>query len=287
MAQVTLGGTTYYLGSYPTASQAAKAYDWAARLIGNHRPLNFHPDAHLDLEEPQTKDADQLRFILALRNGLRSARLPDADQQKHLLEYIGVSFRRGDERFSAHIWWDEKEHDLGHFSTALQAALVYDWAARHIGDDRPLNFPFHEQLVDEQRTKGAAMLRSILSRKGGLRHVGVQYADEREYVGVTRRERGGRRTVYAAQIQWDGNSKHLGHFEDAEAAAKAYDWAARLLGDRPLNFDLSTECAEPTAPAARRLRAYVLSAPARIRAGPARNVVIQYRAAPRTTHILQ
>lgn len=58
----------YHLGTHKTAPAAAKAYDWAARLIGEGKQLNFPPEEDLG-DPPQTEGAARLIADLARTRG--------------------------------------------------------------------------------------------------------------------------------------------------------------------------------------------------------------------------
>jgi hypothetical protein len=93
-ARMTWKGNSYRLGSYPTAPAAGKAHDWAARLIGDHRPLNYPPGKHLG-DEPRSDGANRLRSALAARRDARG----NGDG-----EYIGCSLKSSG-KVQAQIRW--------------------------------------------------------------------------------------------------------------------------------------------------------------------------------------
>ncbi|KAG8464047.1 hypothetical protein KFE25_000215 [Diacronema lutheri] len=150
-AAIKWNRTRYYLGSFPTAKQAARAYDWAARLINDHRPLNFAPDEHLG-DEPSNEGARRLRAAVRSRT--------DPRIRGHR-EYVGCSLNKNSGKINAQIMWGGKKHNLGSYRTALEAAKAYDWAARQLGD-RPLNLPPSADLGEPPRCSAAERLRAFV-----------------------------------------------------------------------------------------------------------------------------
>lgn len=148
-AEIGWQGKRYYLGSFRTAHQAAMAYDWAARLIGDERRLNSALSEELGAPPCSKGAADLIAHVS--RQGGAEALGCGADGRFH-----GVYAKRsGDDaaspavQFQAQIRWQQKIYYLGTFHTALQAAMAYDWAARLIGDGRPLNLSLEADLGGE------------------------------------------------------------------------------------------------------------------------------------------
>lgn len=120
------------------------------------------------------------------------------------------------ERWLAEIKHDKHRYQLGSFATAEEAALAYDKAALSLyGDKAQLNHPL-EQVI----AWAAPPRRLRASNSSGYRGV----------------KRIGRR--WGAGLHAAGIAKHLGMFDTAEEAARAYDAAAlEAYGDRAiLNF---------------------------------------------------
>lgn len=105
-----------YLGLYPTAEDAARAYDAKAReLFGDVAALNF-PDDPSEYRHP-------------VREGNTSG-------------YRGVSQCKSSGKWHAYISASRKRTFLGSFETKEDAARAYDEAARELHGDRArLNFP--------------------------------------------------------------------------------------------------------------------------------------------------
>ena len=127
VAMICIDGKKQHLGTFDTPKEAAKAFDLASIQAG--RPtskLNF-----LDQVPKNYKPK---------KKGLRS---------NNTTGYVGV-YKRGN-RFQAKIYFDGKEHNIGYFGTAKEAAIAWDLAA--IQAKRPksdLNFPFlHDCRVVE------------------------------------------------------------------------------------------------------------------------------------------
>ena len=131
----------------------------------------------------------------------------------------------------------------GPWSARPCGRTVYAQRARRLDDGRPTTEQLHTFLtgrpyVDHQNGDG------LDNQRGNLRPTthGQNMFNRRLYKnstsgfkGVTRRRRDGR---WQAQIQANKKHRHLGYFDAAEDAARAYDAAARELhGDfAQLNF---------------------------------------------------
>lgn len=73
-----------------------------------------------------------------------------------------------------------------------------------------------------------------------------------KYHGV--RGRSERSGLYEVSVKWKSRTYNLGRYATDIDAAKAYDWAARLLGKATLNFGREADLGEPPqTPAAKRL----------------------------------
>jgi hypothetical protein len=116
-------------------------------------------------------------------------------------------------KWQAKIKCDGKEHYLGCFENEEEAARAYDRAARaHHGEKARLNFPTKKGQAAEE----AKQQRWINCGEAGSKYRGVSWHKSRN--------------KWLAQMNYDGKSRNLGCFEDEEAAARAYDKAARAQG---------------------------------------------------------
>jgi len=78
-ARIKYAGTRYFLGMYASEAAAASAYDWAARLIADGRPINGDAGGVPLSEPPRTRDAAQLVKDLAAARARKPA-LPPASE---------------------------------------------------------------------------------------------------------------------------------------------------------------------------------------------------------------
>lgn len=157
------------------------------------------------------------------------------------VEYVGVirsTDADGADTFAAQLRWQGTRYNLGEFATALEAAKAYDWAARLIDGGKRLNFALEHDLGEPPRNEHAARLVARKAQKGssGAAPGQGKFAQVRRYIGVVP-NKNSPANPFKAQLHWRGEQYHLGSFSTALAAAKAYDWGARLVGEgTPLNF---------------------------------------------------
>jgi hypothetical protein len=171
-----------------------------------------------------------------LRFATRSQNQANKERQKNNTSgYKGVNWHAG--RWAARIRVNRRRVHLGQYDDPETAALVYDAAARRFYQEfAGLNFPQRatppeiEHLVERLLTKRAEP--PVIIPKRRSRYRGVVW------------ERG----RWRAKITVKGVRLHLGCFDEEEAAARAYDAAARQhLGARAkLNFAAEKDAAAPS-----------------------------------------
>ncbi len=222
-ARITMIDHELYVGVYDTERTAAIARDRAILALGLDLPLQCPAQAkRLGPAKPE-----------ALRREARIDRRAKAvadTSHPEASRYVGVSFREWDTSFPflANLSLATGPVYLGSWRTAREAAIARDRAVLALaigGDDPFLNFP------DVARRRGPATpealrdeARSLFKATRTSRFRGVSW------VARVRR--------WSASIHHDGKQRWLGHFDDEEVAAQAYDAAAkRFKGKRArLNF---------------------------------------------------
>jgi hypothetical protein len=226
------GVSPLYCGDFPAenAEDAARAWDKVARKHGR-RDVNFPQEGTSEVQctwgsrwekrkDVKAKQSWPVPLLQKSQERLTGEQL--APPQVHEKKYAGVSWDRKMMRWRAQVSYGGANVRLGTFPAdqAEAAARCFDAAARNLGRTA-VNFP----IPGSAEVLAVARVRGTKQRSAaGL---------EREYVGMTREKSG----CWRAQIGYGGANMKLGTFpaDQAEAAARCFDAAARMLG-RPVNF---------------------------------------------------
>jgi hypothetical protein len=207
-ANIRYDSRLHYLGCFEDEEEAARAYDRAART---HKGEKAQPNFPTKKEEA-AKEAKQTRST-----------------------YRGVYWHKSRNKWVARIWCDGKQHHLGRFEEEEAAARAYDRAARaHKGEKAQLNFEGNEEAAKAYDSAAraqhgeTAQLNVPAEGESGFRK-------SSKYRGVSWDKRSSK---WHVRLYCDDKQHSLGHFEDEEEAARAYDRAAKVhKGERAqLNF---------------------------------------------------
>eukprot|EP01045_Picozoa_sp_COSAG04_P013814 COSAG04_NODE_999_length_8849_cov_3.214286_10_plen_486_part_00 len=273
-ATINHEGRRQHLGSFAEEVAAARAFDEAARRLrgdeahggvgarGAKWRLNFPTGAEAAAapEEDEPADEEVVAAAEAAVAQRRAARQPAS-------RYVGVSWAKEQRRWRAEIQHEGRLQRLGTFVKEEAAARAYDDAARRLRGDKAhggrannpsiiwrLNFPTEVEAAaapDEDEPADEGVLAAAEAVVAQRRAVGQPAS---RYVGVSWCTKVRR---WRATIKHEGRRQHLGTFAEEEAAARAFDDAARRLrGDqahggraskftRPwrLNFPIEAEAA--------------------------------------------
>jgi hypothetical protein len=201
------------LGAWPTEKAAAVAYDRALihEFGSGVAHLNF--PARREILDPASPDT--------LRREARG-RFKRSTSSKYFGVYLINAMPA--QPWAASITNDGDERFLGSWESERDAALAYDRASLHYrGSGATLNFPTRAASL------GAANAASLRAEA----HTSKKQRMTSQYRGVSWYADG-----WHARIQQDSKSVRLGRFKEEDAAARAYDAAARSLHGKKakLNF---------------------------------------------------
>jgi hypothetical protein len=196
IAQATINGAHFVLGTWATAEEAATAFDRAVlRYRGVQAPRNFPERDLLPASAKQLQEE-------AHRSSKEWQEIP----------YDGVSKVDG-KHWTAKLRVDGMPRGLGTWPTSEAAAIAYDRAVlKYYGKTALRNFPERRlKPVDIEQLQAEARQKRGVRAKSG-------------YLGVSPSQGG----AWAATIGIEGKFERLGSWASVEEAAEAYDRAVLM-----------------------------------------------------------
>jgi len=221
-ATITHNNKVYYLGSYHTEEDAAKAYDKKAlELYGDNARRNF----------PELTAEDLAKISYTPFENLSKNQQGMIRNVPKTSIYVGV--HRINEKKSGRIWCaaitqNDKTFYIGCYDSEEEAAIAYDEKALELyGEDANLNFP-------HLTTKERKALKDKIAKKYPTRQ------KSSPYIGIYFKTNGLSYKKWGAAITHRNKKYRLGLFNSQEEAAHAYDLKAlELYGwEAKLNFPL-------------------------------------------------
>ena len=200
LAQATINKAHVVLGTWPTAEEAAIAFDRAVlHYRGAKAPRNF----------PERRDLVPADAVQLQEESHRAIQGTQENPYDGVLKADGT-------HWTAKLRVAGKPTSLGTWPTAEDAAVAYDRAVlKYNGKDTRRNFP--ELTLTpadvEQLQIEAQLARGVRAQSG--------------YIGVTPTRKSGNGS-WAASICVDGQYERLGSWLTAEKAAEAYDRAVLM-----------------------------------------------------------
>jgi hypothetical protein len=228
LAQATINGAHFALGTWATAKEAAIAFDRAVLYYGGPEvPRNF----------PERRDLLPAEAKQLQEEAHRAAK------ERQEIPYHGV--RRVDEKhWFAQLRVDGGIKTMGTWPTAEGATIAYDRAVlQYRGKTARRNFP-------EQRLKPADVEQ--------LQAEGAQARGARAksgYLGVLPTRKGSSKS-WKAIMRIEGKSERLGIWASAEEAAEAYDRAVLMVRGEKAARNFPKRRLRPTDPAQLRAEAH-------------------------------
>jgi hypothetical protein len=219
-AKINYDGKRHRLSTFDTKQEAALAYDRAARQCGEDKLLNY--ESIKAAEDAAVQAQAEHILVHDICAG------PKQPKPRPASGFYGVYASLN--RWTAHIRYESKQHNLGTFDTKQEAALAYDKAARQWREDKPLNY---ESIKTAEDAAVQAQAEHILVHDMCAGPLQPNPRPASGFYGVYPN-----RKRWQAQITYDSKKHSLGSFDTKQEAALAYDRAARHCDkDKLLNYE--------------------------------------------------
>ena len=203
-----------FLGGFAHEEEetAARAYDAAARQLRG-------PEAHGSQFQLNFPTADERMNCIAA-----------GSSKSHTLasRFIGVHKKNG--KLVVKISNEGQNMNVGYFAAEQEeaAARAYDAAARQLRGPEAHSSKFKLNFPTPEEERNRPQLAPAAPQTGTSRAETNQQSPRSQFIGVNRNKRDSR---WRVSVWHEGRNQQVGHFalEQEEAAARAYDTAARQL----------------------------------------------------------